>query len=90
MIVRAGYERELIGSHYKSQLETIRAKGYVHEEMWRAFLHLYFVFSNHKYPFARLVVVLSYAVGFGCLAIPSAEVFARVVGIVFGWTTALI
>ena len=46
-------------------------------------LHLYFDYLNRRYPAARVFTVLAYIIGFGLLGIPSAEVFAGVVKILF-------
>jgi hypothetical protein len=41
-------------------------------------LHLYFDYLNFSYPSARKIAFWSYVVDFGLLAIPSLEVFSRV------------
>ena len=46
-------------------------------------LHLYFDFMNRSHPWARAFVVVFYALGFGLLAIPSFQVFYRVMKILF-------
>ncbi|MGM4958111.1 hypothetical protein [Bradyrhizobium sp. 604_D8_N2_3] len=46
-------------------------------------LHLYFDFLNRSHPAARAVAVVSYAIGFGLLAVPSAEVFWGVMKILY-------
>lgn len=86
MIVRDAYERELMGSPFKGRLETIKGMNYIYEEYWRAFLYIYFEHLNLKHPLARTVIQIAYVIGFTCLAIPSAEVFWRVVKFSFGWT----
>jgi hypothetical protein len=90
MIVRSGYQRALIDSPYKADLETINGKSYLADEKWRAFLHLYFTYLNRRKPVARVVTACAYALGITLLAIPSGEVFLRIIGIVFGWTSRLI
>ena len=47
-------------------------------------LHLHFEYLNESHPVARAICFWSYVVGFGLLAIPSAIVFKRVIGILFG------
>jgi hypothetical protein len=90
MMVRKQYERILIGSSFKSELETLNRANYAPDEKWRAFLHIYFRYLNTTHTYARRVVALSYATGITLLAVPSTEVFIKIVGIMFGWTTRLI
>lgn len=46
-------------------------------------LHLYFDYLNRSHPYARAIAVVSYAIGFGLLAIPSVEVFWGVLTILY-------
>lgn len=78
MLVRNQYERDLIGSEFKEDLEFIRSKGYVPEEFWKAFLHLYYQHLDETYQIPRFVAFAGYVIGFATLAVPSVEVFFRV------------
>src|SRR6266478_1435957 len=53
------------------------------QQIHNGILHLNFWSANYSYPIARLIVAMSYVMGFVCLAIPSIGVFFRVVRILW-------
>jgi hypothetical protein len=53
------------------------------QQIHNGILHLYFWSKNYSYTYARLIVSVSYAIGFVCLLISSIGVFFRVVRILW-------
>ncbi|HXQ74020.1 MAG TPA: hypothetical protein VN844_26185 [Pyrinomonadaceae bacterium] len=79
MYVRTGYERSLIGSKFKANLESLKRAKYIPEQYWKAFLHIYFLYLDEKHPTARAATQGAYVVGLVLIGIPSVEVFYKVV-----------
>jgi hypothetical protein len=93
-------EEELRNSSYKDEYRRIRDRyeldgggkpRAISEEEKRqvnnGVLHLYFRYRDNLHPKVRLVVFISYVMGFLCLMIPSLGVFFRVVRILWNIVT---
>jgi hypothetical protein len=50
----------------------------VQQDFYRDLFSLHYMQSNRSWPIVRLLTVASYVIGFGILAIPSLDVFWRV------------
>ena len=69
-------------SHEMNHIKAIHGLTDEDRERYRIEnLHLYFDFLNSSYPAARMLVLLFYVIGFSLLAIPSMDVFVRVLGV---------
>ncbi|MFH1345758.1 MAG: hypothetical protein ABIL01_31800 [Pseudomonadota bacterium] len=76
------YERRLIASEFKKDMETLRQNS--HGEYRQRITRLYHDYLNYRHPTARASVTAFFAVGIFCLLVPSAEVFWKVVLLVVG------
>lgn len=72
---------EELGAEFGAMMQTHTITESDRERYRMENLHLYFDFLNRSHSIARLICVISYFVGFSLLAMPSAEVFLGVIGI---------